>query len=236
MTSSKLQHGLSETHIRTYQRVDSAVFKSTHAEWGGFSNMAAGFPIQVSEIEFKTSEALYQSCRYPHIPDAQEKIISQGSPMTAKMVGKPYRSETRPNWGFLRVMFMRWCIHQKLLHNWDSFGELLIESDGLDIVEESNKDFFWGAKPIEHDQLMGFNVLGRLLMELRQNLIDCPENLMLIRPPAVDHFVFLGKEVNPVKLQDGNVLEYCKGEWRELRESLSQETTSTTESPTPLFA
>src|SRR2546426_7568195 len=40
----------------------------------------------------------------------------------------------------------------------------------ISIVEDSRKDDFWGAKASDEGTLVGMNVLGRLLMELREDL------------------------------------------------------------------
>jgi ribA/ribD-fused uncharacterized protein len=236
VAGSKITHGLSEWHLRTYERADCAVFKSTHAEWGGFSNMAAGFSVCVAGIEFRTSEALYQCCRYPHLPEVQSKIIDQASPMTAKMVGKPHRHQTRPNWGFLRVILMRWALQQKLLHNWHKFSDLLLKSGSLPIVEESKKDSFWGAQTNEFDQLIGFNVLGRLLMELRQNLIDRPEYLKVLELPKVDQLLFLGKEARPIVLANEVIYERVGKQLEIIRPNLPEKLNSSRKSNLPLFA
>jgi type I restriction enzyme, S subunit len=43
------------------------------------------FPLHVQRTRIHTSEALYQACRFPHLPEVQRLIIGQASPMTAKM-------------------------------------------------------------------------------------------------------------------------------------------------------
>ena len=48
--------------------------------------MASGFPLKINNIDIKTSEALYQSMRFPDYPDIQKEIIYQKSPMTEKMI------------------------------------------------------------------------------------------------------------------------------------------------------
>ena len=73
---------------RTYKYGEVCHFRKTKELNGGLSNMASGFPIKVNGIYMLTSEALYQSCRFPHLPEVQKKIIDEKSPMTAKMVGK----------------------------------------------------------------------------------------------------------------------------------------------------
>ena len=88
--------------------------------------------------------------------------------MTAKIKSKPYRSDSRPDWDQVKVTIMRWCIRIKLVHNWERFSALLLDTGDRPIVEESRKDSFWGAKPIDAFTLVGMNVLGRLLMELEK--------------------------------------------------------------------
>lgn len=78
---------------RTYNRASSVVVLKTKEAFGGLSNMAGGFPLDVNGMRILTSEALYQACRFPHRPEVQTLIIEQKSPMTAKMKSKPYRHD-----------------------------------------------------------------------------------------------------------------------------------------------
>lgn len=158
------------SNIRTYDRQRSVVFRKTNERFGGLSNMAPGFPLYVNGIEIRTSEALYQACRFPRKPEIQLLIIDQHSPMTAKMKSRRYREDTRPDWKKVRVKVMRWCLRVKLVQNWRQFSELLLATGNLPIVEESRKDDFWGTKAAEGKILVGVNALGRLLMELREEL------------------------------------------------------------------
>ena len=64
---------------RTYERQLTVVFRKTQEEFGGLSNMAAGFPLRVNGADIPTSEALYQACRFPHLPDVQRLIVAQKS-------------------------------------------------------------------------------------------------------------------------------------------------------------
>ncbi len=132
--------------------------------------MASGFPLVVNNIQIPSSEALYQACRFPHLPDVQKKIIGERSPMTAKMVGKPHRNNSRVDWPDTRIKIMRWCLRVKLAQNFVQFGKLLESTFDRSIVEDSTKDDFWGAIRSKQDKniLTGTNALGRLLMELRQ--------------------------------------------------------------------
>ncbi len=122
-----------------------AIFKKTHEQWGEYSNMAAGFPIVINNTLIRSSEALYQALKFTEHPDVQRKIISEKSPMTAKMVAKPYKTLIRSDFESTKIIFMKWCVRAKLLSNYDQFKKILLQSDSKIIVEESRRDSFWGG-------------------------------------------------------------------------------------------
>jgi ribA/ribD-fused uncharacterized protein len=185
---------------KIYNYSDCCVFRKTKEGYGALSNMAAGFPLGVNGIPIKSAEALYQACRFPHLPDIQVKILQEKSPMTAKMVGKPFREMTRPDWEEEKVKIMRWCLRVKLAQHYVSFGKVLECTFNKQIVEESNKDAFWGAIPDKHEKnvLKGVNALGRLLMELRQayNEKRYLPDLFYIEPLKIPDFKLLGQEIS----------------------------------------
>jgi ribA/ribD-fused uncharacterized protein len=186
--------------VRTYNPTRAAVFCKTTERFGGLSNMAGGFPLRVNGINILTSEALYQTCRFPHLPKIQRLIIEQRSPMTAKMKSKPYRDESRSDWDSVRVRIMRWCLRVKLAQNWATFGGLLHSTNDLPIVELSKKDDFWGAKPQKDGTLVGVNVLGRLLMELREQLKHATgEDLKRVEPVPIANFLLYEKPIGVVQ-------------------------------------
>jgi type I restriction enzyme, S subunit len=185
---------------RHYLRSECAVFNKTKERFGGLSNMAGGFPLVVNGVRIRTSEALYQACRFPHMPDLQRQIIDERSPMAAKMRGKPFRSQSRPDWDEVRVALMRWSIRVKLTQNPDRFGAVLEETGDLPIVEHSRRDRFWGAVALNDDELEGQNVLGRLLMELRQEIRQAgdPSAILTLAPPAVPDFTLYGEPIGTI--------------------------------------
>ena len=196
--------------MQEYRRDESVVFLKTKEKYGGLSNMAGGFPLQVNGIPIRTTEALYQACRFPHRPEVQRRIIEQQSPMSAKMKSKPYRADSRPDWeqDKVRVKVMRWCLQVKLAQNWEKFGQLLRETGDWHIVEQSRKDDFWGAKPIDDQTLLGANVLGRLLKELRGKLLAAAdpeqfETLRRVEPLPIKDFLLYGRQIEAINMNDG---------------------------------
>lgn len=200
MPSNHLQSEKTKT-LRTYQREAVVVVHKTRESFGGLSNMAAGFPLRVNGVRIYTSEALYQACRFPHFPDVQREIIGQHSPMTAKMKSKAHRSESRADWMQVRAKVMRWCLRAKLAQHYAEFGRLLLATKDRPIVEQSRNDDYWGAKVVgvEDETLIGQNILGRLLMELREQLkSDSDGALHTVPPPEVPDFLFLGNPVETI--------------------------------------
>lgn len=187
--------------LRTYVRSEVVVVYKTNEDFGGLSNMASGYPLHINGVRILTTEALYQACRFPHMPEIQREIIGQHSPMTAKMRSKPHRKATRPDWDDVRYKVMRWCLRVKLAQNYEEFGRLLLATRDRPIVEQSRKDDYWGAKRADEygNTLIGQNVLGRLLMELREKLKhDAEGTLKTVPPLGIPDFLLLGKPIETV--------------------------------------
>lgn len=188
-----------EEEQRIYNLSDCITFRKTTEKYGGLSNMASGYPLIVNGIYIRSSEALYQAMRFPHLPNIQKEIIKEASPMTAKMISKKYRPQTRNDWEKMKIPIMQWVLRVKLVQNIDTFGKLLFETDSKNIVEESGKDAFWGAQIID-DKLVGVNALGRLLMQLRE--LHKKYQITLIPPLQIGNFKIYGDVICDVTIND----------------------------------
>src|SRR5437762_2304741 len=213
-----------------YHRARCVLFRKTHERFGGLSNMASGYPLVVNGVSIRSSEALYQACRYPHLPGVQRQIIAENNPWMAKMKGKPHRDQSRPDWEEVKVRVMRWCLRVKLAQNWSSFSKLLVETEDLPIVEDSSRDGFWGAVPQDEETLVGENRLGRLLTELRADLQKPnADALGSVEPVPIRDFLLYGEPIQAVHawrpstgpLADPDLSTPVTAAWRP-RESLSE--------------
>lgn len=177
--------------------IDECVtFRKTNENFGGLSNMAGGYPIYIGGIKILTSEALYQACRFPKYPEVQQEIIEQKSPMTVKDVSRKYDYLTRTDWMNKRVSIMNWCIHMKLLYNWNKMGDLLQRTMKKEIVELSSKDDFWGAFE-KATYAEGYNVLGLLLKQVRYDYrLNQGKRLITLGCPNVKDFKLFGNIIN----------------------------------------
>ena len=207
-----MKYKIDQTEIKVYHKENSSIFKKNNEEFGGLSNMATGFPLLVNDVvEIKTTEALYQACRFPHLPEIQKKIIEQKSPMAAKIISNSNKKKSREDWDNIRLKVMKWCISIKLAQNFASFGAVLRETGLKNIVENSAKDNFWGAIPNEEGTIFkGKNALGELLMDLRQTFYDKDKSsLLFVEPPQIENFLLCNKPIRTI-VESTNVTKESK--------------------------
>jgi ribA/ribD-fused uncharacterized protein len=179
-----------------YRRDECAVFHRNSDRFAPLGNMVQ-WPLIVGGMRFRSSEALYQACRFPHRPDIQELIIAARGALVAKKIAREHESDSRSDWMDVRVPIMRWCVGVKLAQYYQKMGALLRDTGDRPIVELSWKDDFWGAVPDAADSnaLKGRNVLGLMLVELRAKLDECAEDRMrIVQPPALGDLILLGRE------------------------------------------
>jgi len=193
--------------IRQYALADVVSFAKTTARYGGLSNMAPQYPLFVNEVLIYSSESLYQACKFPLHPEIQKEIIEQRNPMVAKEISRKYEKFVRDDWDKVKYRVMEWCLEVKLIQNWDSMANLLIETGNKDIVEYSVKDEIWGAKRVG-SALVGQNAMGRLLMQVRANYIEQGRQRKKLLPPDVVGFLLFGYPIGTVYGQ-----EYYNDEW-----------------------
>jgi len=159
--------------FRHYHADDVAAFHRVRDPYGMFSNMAAGYPLRVGGIQATSSEAAYQALRFPDLPEFQAEILVLGNPILAKRHAYTRIAETRLDWDAVKVNIMRYVLRAKFCSQQEALLPALAETGDRPIVEVSLRDDFWGAKP-DGERLVGRNVLGRLLMELRAELAAHP--------------------------------------------------------------
>lgn len=186
---------------KTYDVSDSIVIHRSKDQFGGLLNMEPRHPVTVNGIQVRNLEALYQCCRYPNLPDVQKKIIEFPSPMIAKRYSLQFRDIGRPNWYQVKAIFMQWCLRVKLACNYDTFGTLL-DSTGDKVIVETSPDGNWwgGIYNADQTKLIGANMFGQLLMELRTELrAKNREEMVIVNPLNVPDFLLLEEPIEIVR-------------------------------------
>ena len=158
--------------MRIYARDEVCGFRFRRAAWGAFSNFQPlPVPIAAGPWTFATSESLYQACKFAGRPDVQQRIAEAPTAREAAAIGRTPGLGIDPGWNAQRVDVMRWVLRLKREANEAEIDALLAATGDRPIVEVSARDAWWGAKPVA-GRYEGNNVLGRLWMELRQQLRD----------------------------------------------------------------
>jgi len=189
--------------VRMWNPKTSAVFFTVKERYGGLSNMSNEFSLDVCGERVRSSEALYQALKFPHLPAVQRVIVEQKSPMSAKMMARPHRLDIRSDWEKVKLDVMWWVLRVKLRQNALMFAKALEETKDLDIVEKSTRDPFWGALNASENglpMLVGANVLGQLLMKLRADLRSLPKEEMNVVPaPSFPDALLFEKAIGEIR-------------------------------------
>ena len=158
--------------MRIYARTEVCGFRYSRQTWGELSNFyPLAVPIAAGPWRFATSEAAYQAAKFATRPDVQRRIAEAPTPRAAAAIGRTPGLGIDPGWNAQRVDVMRWVLRMKREANRVAIDAVLAATGGRPIVEVSTRDPWWGARPVA-ERYEGRNVLGRLWMELRQQLRD----------------------------------------------------------------
>ena len=140
----------------------SAVIDSFKGEHDWLSNFY-NCPVHFEGLNFSNTEAAFQAAKTLNMEE-REKFVGL-SPLIAKRKGR--RVELRSDWEAVKIEVMREVLRCKFSQNPDLKAKLIATGDA-ELIEGNNwNDTFWG---VCRDK--GRNHLGKLLMELRAELVD----------------------------------------------------------------
>jgi len=137
-------------------------------EWGILSNFG-DTPLMIDGITFINAEQLFQMMKFRDPEPLLDLYHSKG--LTIKMKAKRWENKyRREDWGTMLVDAMKFCLVQKY-EQCPVFKEKLLSTEDKFIVEDQTANRkkspdTWGVKR-NGNTLEGSNLLGRLLMELR---------------------------------------------------------------------
>ena len=149
-------------------------FKKVAEEYGWMGNMAP-YPIKFDGKVWRTSEALFQSMRFDD-DSVKEIIRGEKSPISAKLKAKKYSDQmvvvpTKE----LDVENMRKCVKMKFDQHPQLKRQLINTKDAFIYEDIGNRNGerhkFWGVKKLSESEADGNNMMGRILMELREEYL-----------------------------------------------------------------
>lgn len=138
-------------------------FYRTGDEYGCFSNFAS-YPISLKERVWPTSEHYFQAQKFAGT-EHEEAIRQEKSPMIAARMGRDRTKPFRSDWDLVKDAIMREAVRAKFSQHAELRKILLATGDAV-IVEHTQNDSYWG----DGGDGSGQNMLGRILMEIREEL------------------------------------------------------------------
>lgn len=132
-------------------------------EFGCFSNFAP-YPVRMDGKVWPTSEHYFQAQKFEEV-EHREKIRKAKSPMIAARMGRDRKKPLRRDWESVKVSVMREVVRAKFTQHED-IRQILLSTGDAKIVEHTENDAYWG----DGGDGAGKNMLGRVLMEVREEL------------------------------------------------------------------
>jgi ribA/ribD-fused uncharacterized protein len=148
---------------------ESINFYSVRDKYGEFSNFAP-FPIFSNKKKWPTSEHFFQAQKFLDPKDSEEVRCAKKPHIAAKL-GRDRKKQLRKDWEAVKVGIMRQALEAKFTQHED-LRQLLLSTGSAALVEHTANDDFWG----DGGNGTGKNMLGHLLMELREKLKQAEPN------------------------------------------------------------
>ncbi len=153
--------------FQSYPADQCAIVHKIDEEWGIFSNFAHT-TLVVDGVTFKCSETLFQLMKFQD-PEVIREVYRANNKRMAKHFEKTHRRE---DWGSMLIDAIKYCLTVKYQQS-EAFRKELERSRGMYIVEDQTsakkkQPDAWGTKLVDGNYV-GPNLLGRLLMDLRDN-------------------------------------------------------------------
>ena len=140
-------------------------FHGVCGPYGSFSNFAP-YPIRLKGKTWPTNEHYFQAQKFAGT-EQEEAIRQAKSPFAAKKMGRDRTLRLRRDWDHVKNGVM----HDAVLAKFTQHAELrflLLYTGEAEIVEHAPGDAYWGDGGDGH----GRNVLGRILVQVREELRD----------------------------------------------------------------
>jgi N-glycosidase YbiA len=187
--------------------METIKFYRVNEEYGFFSNFSS-HQIFIKNSFWRTVEHFYQASKFDDV-DLIEQIRIVESPMDAARIGRNKDNKPRANWDDIRVDVMRQAIFCKFTQHIILCNKLLLTGNAT-IIENSKTDDFWGTGSTG----VGHNLLGVILMEIRQQLREKASEIdNIVFPPWLS---FDGIEMNDMFWRMGMGEDYLLNWYRSI--------------------
>ena len=158
--------------IHRYPVDQCACIKGAAEEWGVLGNFGRA-SVVIKGVEFNKTEKLFQCMKFTHAPVIKEIYAQNGMGMKQKAKKKEYEIYKREDWPRIFLDALKFVLVTKYEQS-EAFRNELERSKGLYFVEDEtsrpkgkDKDADAYGTVLKGDEMVGPNLLGQFLMELR---------------------------------------------------------------------
>lgn len=149
-------------------------FYRVNEPYGAFSNFAK-YGFEAGGKYWATSEHYFQAQKFAGTPYEEEVRLAPAARDAARM-GRNPRLPLRSDWDTAKIDVMRTALHYKFKSH-PELVDLLLSTGNEEIIEGTIDDHYWGCGSTG----TGLNMLGKLLMELREKYRIADGRAMLQR-------------------------------------------------------
>ena len=157
--------------IKHYPANQCALIKTAADEWGILGNFGRA-AVVVNGVEFSNTEKLFQCMKFTYAPVIQEIYAQNNMGIKMKARKKEYEQYVREDWKKIFLDALKYVLVTKYEQS-EAFRDELERSKGLYIVEDETgrpgckKSADAYGAVLVGDDMVGPNLLGQFLMELR---------------------------------------------------------------------
>jgi N-glycosidase YbiA len=147
-------------------------FYKADDSYGCFSNFSL-HEIHIQNLDWPTVEHYYQAQKLVGTREHYliETIRACPTPKDAAKIGRDRSRTIRDDWENVKIPIMREAVLIKFLTHLD-IQQVLLETGDRELVEDSPVDYYWGCGKDK----TGLNHLGKILMSVRQQIIERDKN------------------------------------------------------------
>lgn len=152
------------------QETKDTVYFFSHA-YDPLNNWSAHI-VEIWGNKFPTVEHAFHYRKFSDTyPEIAAKVLNASSPWAAMQAARKYKNEVRPDWHEVKIGIMTEINRAKFIQNEDAL-ECLLKTGNKKIVENSPWNSFWGCG----ENGKGKNMMGKILMQIREELRTSPDH------------------------------------------------------------
>ncbi len=144
-------------------------FYRVNEAYGCFSNFSK-HSFEINGKHWPTSEHYFQAMKFEGTVVA-EQIRCAASAMAAANIGRDRNHPLRSDWEAVKDDIMRVAVLNKFLQNRE-IADVLKSTGNQELIEKTSDDYYWGCGTAG----TGKNMLGKILMEVREKLLADEKN------------------------------------------------------------